>query len=413
MHLLYSAFKFLRCRAGPDHGGTVSETQPSGSGSKVEIIQALRGIAALGVVLWHTALFLGPYGEGIGATLFLSASTMGVDLFFIICGFVMVISSTRPDGRVIPARDFFIRRLSRIYPLYCLATVALFAMEYHGPLQTGSRLANSLLLIPTSGSGLPAITAPTLIVGWTILYELGFYCAFGLSLLLGRRYWFGIAAWAIAVLLLPALLAGNNPFDPYSGIETLPAVLQILINPINWLFATGMLIAALFRSRVTLTRPGMAKSLCALSAILAIAQYATQFRVQHGIFNAGLTLIPLVMVLTLATKTIVLHPLKPVAYLGRISFSLYMLHPSAIWVYIYTKNMFGIVNPLAGWFAVASVTALSLVMAAVSYRYIECGLSEAIRHRISHWAAERFGVRRRDETVVAGLRPNERAAARA
>src|SRR5262245_32108194 len=87
-------------------------------------IQILRGLAALGVVLAH----IFP-GAAIGAA--------GVDLFFVISGFIMVYASDRLFGRRDAPRIFFLRRLARVVPLYWAVTAVLIAY----PLLAGIDLA--------------------------------------------------------------------------------------------------------------------------------------------------------------------------------------------------------------------------------------------------------------------------------
>jgi len=355
-------------------------------GSKVEVIQELRGIASIGVLLWHASTFLGPYGTGIGGTLFLSAPTMGVDLFFVICGFVMVVSSIRPDGRVVAPGAFFARRFARIYPLYFIATLSIFMVEPSVPIQTIGRLLRSLVLMPHADGEAPGITAPTLNVGWTIIYEVEFYLIFGLSLLLGKNYWKGLAGWFAVAMILPALLASTSIVNPYSAIVGLPANFQILFNPLNWLFACGIVIALVYRSPFRIENPFAVRVLSLAAIALAITQYAMQFRVVHGVFGAGLSMVPLVFILTLGSKTVNLSPNRVLSHLGRISFSLYLLHPSAIWMYVRGRDALGMDNPWEGWFAVLFVTSLSILMANLSFRFVESGLSEFLRYRLTNCA---------------------------
>src|SRR5262249_39195350 len=90
-------------------------------GSSLLAIQILRAVAALGVLFYHTAHEVAartgvtvPFGE-------LVVGAGGVDLFFVISGFVMVYASERLFAQPGATRIFFLRRLARILPLYWAA----------------------------------------------------------------------------------------------------------------------------------------------------------------------------------------------------------------------------------------------------------------------------------------------------
>src|SRR5258705_5378402 len=77
-------------------------------------IQALRAIAAILVLLGHASVAL---REKVAAFPFFPAGPFGVDIFFVISGFVMVYSSERLFGQPGASMYFFARRLARIVPL--------------------------------------------------------------------------------------------------------------------------------------------------------------------------------------------------------------------------------------------------------------------------------------------------------
>ena len=111
-----------------------SATPVAGSASaQLKSIQVLRAVAALGVLTLHVAnekvtLFGG--GPGPFQNFLLGAA--GVDLFFIISGFVMVYSSESLFGRADAPKIFFLRRLARIAPLYWAVTIAILALHLRG-----------------------------------------------------------------------------------------------------------------------------------------------------------------------------------------------------------------------------------------------------------------------------------------
>ena len=151
-------------------------------------VQHLRAIAVLLVVLAHLhqsearffpQALLGDYAF---------AGFAGVDIFFVISGFIIHYLYRHRDR--ISAR-FFLDRINRIYPLYWLFTgLALTGYWVMGGALSATPgeidIAGSLALIPL---GHP----PVLLVGWTLTHELWFYLVYGLCLGLPRPARAGVA----------------------------------------------------------------------------------------------------------------------------------------------------------------------------------------------------------------------------
>lgn len=164
-------------------------------------IQILRGVAALMVLLYHLPDFI-----GVASLTFLSS---GVDIFFVISGVVIMISTADKRDNV---REFIWKRAVRIVPLYWLATLTL-ALVW---VVTGMRdlrvddLAMSLLFIPYLDHA-TGYVQPMLLVGWTLNLELCFYALFALSLFL--RPGFQIVAMTTLFLALLAVRGMADPTD--------------------------------------------------------------------------------------------------------------------------------------------------------------------------------------------------------
>jgi len=149
-------------------------------------IQALRAIAALLVVLLHA---FETWGERVDPTALgvnWENGAAGVDIFFIISGFVMVISSRRLVDRAGAWLIFLWHRVVRIVPLYWLLTTVkiLAVVALAGVvLRTGldfDFVAGSYLFLPVTDSA--GHFRPVLPVGWTLTYEFLFYLLFAAAL---------------------------------------------------------------------------------------------------------------------------------------------------------------------------------------------------------------------------------------
>jgi exopolysaccharide production protein ExoZ len=113
--------------------------------------------------------------------------TSGVDLFFVISGFIRVVTTS---GTGMGPGEFW-RRASR--PLYWLLTLLMIAVALVAPglfktLKVApSTLVQSLLFIPHFSQSFPGVVWPLLVPGWTLNFEMFFYAVFGLALLLPER----------------------------------------------------------------------------------------------------------------------------------------------------------------------------------------------------------------------------------
>ncbi|MEF0939020.1 acyltransferase family protein [Rhizobium sp. BR 362] len=158
----------------------------------------------------------------------------GVDIFFVISGFIMWVTT---EGKPVSPQGFMVRRLFRIVPLYWIATAATFVMAVLKPQfffnidTTIGNLIGSLLFLPVMrGDAMHPIVEQ----GWTLSYEMFFYLIFSISLFLPelRRLWFLMVA-LVAVVIAQYLL----PLG-YLSVFTEPVILE---------FAAGIVIGRLWR----------------------------------------------------------------------------------------------------------------------------------------------------------------------
>ena len=144
----------------------------------------------------------------------------GVDIFFVISGFIMWVTTVeRPIG---PA-TFYWRRFTRIVPLYWILTSVLVVTMLWSPalVRTGQfnlyHVVASYIFIPATHPVLGGLR-PVLIAGWTLNYEMFFYAAFGAALLLpAHRRLVAILAFLSATVLLGTLLPSDTVLRFYGS----------------------------------------------------------------------------------------------------------------------------------------------------------------------------------------------------
>lgn len=210
-------------------------------GGKLAGLQVLRGIAALLVVWCHLKYILGLTPAQLLKFPLLATDLggIGVDIFFVISGFVIALTADR-IGR--NWRYFLIQRVSRIVPLYFTVSCALLIMTLLLNVAAGanddSKWLNFPLLFNTFGF-IPmfdraAFTNPVCINGWTLSFEMWFYLGFtALMCVCG-----GQKAGRLLPLLFVVGVAVTALFYPASWWY-LP---KFLFSPLTLEFAAGCLL---------------------------------------------------------------------------------------------------------------------------------------------------------------------------
>jgi peptidoglycan/LPS O-acetylase OafA/YrhL len=371
----------LNTTAAP-HAAAVSRDQP------LAFVQGLRGIAAMLVVMWHGSRFISPYGTGLGFLIFGSGRTMGVDLFFVISGFIMVYTTARNDGSIGYCRDYFVKRLTRIWPTYVGITVFYhlvasgLAYFYFSSSVDIRRFIETLTFVPLANTaGVPVIDYPALPVGWTLNYEMYFYVVFGVSLLFGRYRWLAFFGWMAASLIALPSAIGSVTLATTTNYGFRFPYVNLMTSPIIWLFVTGVVIGLAHQAGLTIRNKFYARLALAASTSLVVWQYASGFHTEHGILECGLSIIPFMLVLVLTSRTMSLPVPRFVVYLGDISFSLYLIHPLAQEHLEVRFDAAALNAYTSGPAFLFLTTALAVALAAVSHRYLERGLADWLKNR--------------------------------
>jgi len=278
-------------------------------------IQALRAIAALLVVLVHVGAI--PH-LALGTTMRFGHS--GVDLFFVISGFVMVYTYAR---RPLSPRGFLLNRIIRVVPLYWAFTILLFlvAVVSGYPLMQASRpttiqFVQSLAFVPfRQASG---AMEPLYFLGWTLNYEMMFYALFAIAIAMGGgRLWRVVAIAVAAVVVLAATGVALAPASPWLAFYTSPILLA---------FAIGMGIAFAVVRGVAVG-PSIAIVMLALGAVLLLLAPQFGLRIHSPLFGiaSGAILTGAVALEQCGWRT----RSRTALLLGAASYALYLSHPFA------------------------------------------------------------------------------------
>jgi exopolysaccharide production protein ExoZ len=193
-------------------------------------VQLLRAIAVVLVIVLHVYAFE-PHA-GLGETLLPAVSVFGssgVDLFFVISGFIMVFTTNRLIPGVRAAAEFMRRRVLRVYPMYWIYSSVLLLAFLISPSIFRRQDISSLSFVK-SFMLYPQAQEPLLIVGWTLIHEVYFYLVFALILLLRRKYHrIALFVWALSVCSAAIVLP-----EEQRGPGT-----ALLVNPLTLEFIFG------------------------------------------------------------------------------------------------------------------------------------------------------------------------------
>lgn len=198
-------------------------------------LQVTRGVAANLVVLSHLSIIETKYTGGQILPTFALYGTAGVDIFFVLSGFIMVTIA----GKGIGATQFLWRRVARIYPPYWLVSLVVLATTLVEPAWVNSSLQGpislwrSFLLVPDT-------TLPLLAVGWTLIHEVYFYLVFAVLLALRITIPIGLIGWGVALLV--ALVVGGDYVTSF-------ALGRIWTNPLTAEFMVGAAIGVLYNHK--------------------------------------------------------------------------------------------------------------------------------------------------------------------
>lgn len=330
-------------------------------GDRNETVDALRGLAAIAVCFFHFSNAIGPFASVSSLPPWTAYGRWGVDVFFVISGFIVPFAMARADYNIAIWHRFMARRLIRLEPPYLVSIAVVIAVglaaaatpwfkgpipEYN-PLDVATHLGylNAYL-------GKPWLNP----VYWTLAIEFQYY--------------------VLAGLIFPVLMAGTRA-TRIGVVAVLACVPAMLPGMGGWfiasylpIFSAGILTFLLVRGLIS--APSYWVAISALAAYMLYAADGTP-----GIITA---------VAAIATALVLAYVRLPhigaIAWLGTLSYSLYLLHvPISVKVINITARL-GITQAIEV-LAIALSFAASLVAAYMLYVLVEKPSQEAAK-RISY-----------------------------
>jgi exopolysaccharide production protein ExoZ len=284
-------------------------------------IQILRGIAATLVVCHHSLEESLAISTRVAPEWLIALGACGVDIFFVISGFIIYsVTYGRDPRNPEPAPSFLLKRFVRIFPLYwiCLfATLALWSSGYfYRSLHLDAHiLGSSFLLLPSD----------KLIIGvaWTLVYEMYFYYVFAFTLYMRNA--------RISVLTTTGLIGAGLLLS-----NLLPAgeLKHFLSNPIALEFCFGLFLSYFIHSPVLsgawlryMWLPGIV--LMAAAAVFVENKYGStagpRANIRYLAWGLPAVLVTVAFIKMRFDKSLLNRVLLPI---GDASYSIYLTHPT-------------------------------------------------------------------------------------
>ena len=276
-------------------------------------LDGFRGLAAITVVIYHLGVpATQNYPRTAPSPYDIPLGELGVQLFFIISGFVILLSAIKSGS----ALKFAVSRFSRIYPTYwfALAVSALVYFIYGNP---GRHITIPQTLINTTMLQRFLRVDNVDQVYWTLAVELQFYVMVALYLIIRKGK---IYRGELTTILLTWSVIGTALcllFHPEASLGGAPKmIVWAAVAEHSSLFSLGMMFFMYSHDRkFTWHIPYF--------AILASLNAALMHNLAHGI---GVALIGLVFFIVVYLKNVPVLAKGPLNFLGRISYPLYLGH---------------------------------------------------------------------------------------
>ncbi|WP_329580833.1 acyltransferase [Kitasatospora sp. NBC_01250] len=364
--------------AAPDASARVDGPQPAASAKpgkrpRLYALDGMRLIAALGVLFFHyTGKDLVPsiYGTGSPRKVlprihdFGVYSWLGVELFFLISGFVICMScwGKRP-------KDFLTSRVVRLYPAYWFGVLATAAVVLIAARPWGSYndITPQVILSNLTMMQWPIGSAAVDPVYWTLWVEMRFYVFFAIVVAFGltyRRVVLFCMIWAFAAI-----------FAPMVNFGLLTEAAQPVYAPF---FIGGMVMYLMYRFKPNF----LLWAMLAFSWLLAQNQMPTIMKDYESEANQKLSWTICVVVMTACYLAVLLAALgklnwiswKWLATAGALTYPLYLLHQEIGWIALYSLHKW--LSPLP---LLLTVIAGLLVIAWLVHKLVEQPLSRALK----------------------------------
>ena len=340
---------------------------------KIFSIQILRAVSAFLVLFLHLKfplreIFQKPVVNDIFES---TIGSVGVDIFFIISGFVISLSLSR---RASSAKFFFQARMTRVIPLYFILTIPYLLKNFASNQIEYRQIFNSFFFLPVLDT--TNFTNPLHPYGWTLSYEIFFYLVMSVLLVKfsARKSIYLLSAFFLVSLPISLLL---NAFNWFGVNWFFP---RFFFSPMCAEFAMGIIAHQLYESGL-INKIFFARFLVSCSVlVIAISSYAHSSIMYysvvlsdtevafHRVLLWGLPSCLLLLGCVIWEASSNTKHLERFSYFGDISYSLYLVQPFA---FLISEQFDFILSRFNPFLAGAAIFFFTLLIAVASYELLE------------------------------------------
>lgn len=329
---------------------------------KIQWLEALRGLAALWVLLHHGMQSVTDFVGNPGPNFKVFANGyLGVDFFFVLSGFIIAMSSDRLVGTGRGLREYFTARSIRIYVPYLPVGIAMLVLYTFLPgLTQGSRESLSVL---TSLTLLPTNSPPALSVAWTLVHEIFFYALFSIFFISRRALVWVMTLWSVSIIAVWFSGIGLSRFTNY------------FLSPLNLCFVLGVVTYWATKREIN-KGAGVVALVFGLVLVGSQAWANEPNRVMVACGFAAL------VIASLSPILLSLSPGRALTVLGAASYSIYLIHNPALSAFIRLIRSFHLSPALA-----LLIISIGALMAGMLYHFVyERYALQWVRNRIDRTA---------------------------
>jgi peptidoglycan/LPS O-acetylase OafA/YrhL len=337
------------------------------------VLDALRGVAAIAVAIYHACIIF-------GGTPLLPKAFLAVDFFFLLSGIVVAHAYERrlKQGQI---REYFERRLIRLYPMILVGALLGMSVVITSPAARGLSTGTLAYLGLSAALCLPIIRAnlypgshsisPVNVPSWSLFFEIFVNAVYGM---VAKR----LTTTRLVAVSLSAFIVEAIAILKFNGVN-----FGVYVEDFEWGFVrvifpffTGVLINRTFTPR-TLPMSPMAPLL------LAIALVATFYVPTSGVWNAVSELVAVAIiypcVIVLAMRVVVSSGQgRVLAWLGAVSYPVYAIHtPLFLWL-ARLQRVIALRFQISPYLWIVLAVAFSIACAWIIYKIYDVPLREAL-----------------------------------
>ncbi len=335
--------------------------------SRIASVDYLRGMMAISIMLYHYITW-----SGVEYSQFMNVfSIYGVSIFYILSGLSLALAYDKQAASLQNLRCYIIKRIFRIFPLFSIAVTATIILKYVQYIILNKEFNASIYEIILNYSLVFGFVDTSLylpIGGWSIGNEMVFYALFPVIMFfVVKRMNFALYFSYLMALFVYVYFA----FFMFGETATSLEKWYKYINPFNqlFLFYSGVMIALLF-SGIRVSRLIGSFFIVAIFSIFIFYPVGGEREdLTEGVARLLLTFLSISLVFLIYRTKLSIHKTlgNRLLFLGKVSYSVYLLHPLVGLPMAFVFEYFGLGVPFSYLISIM----VTLYISHLSYKYVE------------------------------------------